>query len=594
MPDNRAWSSVAVLGLASALAGCPPASSSTDSATGTGTTSGTTGASTGDCAIGALGCPCTKGGACDPGLVCGPDEICVDPGGTSEPSTGATESTTTGDPDPSTSTTTTTEGTTDSSSTGPAKPCDPADGQPNFDCMEIDPNRPYCAEAGVCGGCSVLPIEGGCAKLDPEHPICNPEDDRCVACTVDDDSLCTGDKPACDLLTNECTGCYEHSHCPGTACDILKGECFPPDKILYVRVGVPEDGECTENVPLGGTIDNPYCYANLAIAHAQDQGPTSGWTFKFLETNSPYYHGKVLIPGVPANTPVSYAFIHEGSYSQEDAAFKYHTRIQAPGPVFVVGENVTAYINNFTIFNTALQSDVGVGIGCLPGANVFFYDGFVTDARGPGIRAIGCNIYLKRASVHGGRTEGIDLACAEQHCELHMENSYVTDNGYVEVDGGGGIVAENATLHILYSTILNNNNEPDPNDASARGDAIHCVGDAVDGTIRNSVIASKQMGNFASIKCDPGKLTVTSSLLDSEPFKQNNHKIDSETILGYFDTNTITGEKVFKNFPKDFDTDVLKHAFWQKGDPRFDFDGEPRIAKDGEKDFPGADVLSLD
>jgi hypothetical protein len=46
-----------------------------DTSTGTGT-SGSTGTETGPCPIGAEGCPCTQGGACDRGLHCD-DEVCV-------------------------------------------------------------------------------------------------------------------------------------------------------------------------------------------------------------------------------------------------------------------------------------------------------------------------------------------------------------------------------------------------------------------------------------------------------------------------------------------------------------------------------------
>lgn len=590
MPSPRAWSYLTLLCLIPALTGCPTQPSATETDTGptTGTqteTSATT--TTMDCPVGALGCACTNGGVCDPGLVCAPDKTCAEETSTGEPSTGAS------------STTTDTTGTTtsDVSTTGPTTPCDPADGQPNLDCIEIDPNQPFCADAGVCGGCTVLSPELGCAQLDPEHPLCNPEDGHCVACTADDATMCTGDTPACDPLTNECTGCFEHSHCPDTACDILAGKCFPSDRIIHIRTGLPADGECTDKVPLGGTVDDPYCNATYAMMHAQKDGATSGWTFKWLPTDAAFYHGSVTALGVNADTPVSYAFVHAGPLlTHEDLELQYHTQFRAVEPVFTVGTNITAYIHNFGIFNQSLQSDVGVGLGCLEGANVFVDDSLIRDARGANIRGIGCNLHLRRTSVYKGRTEGIELDCSMRHCELHLENSFISDHGYVQGDGGGGMVLDNVTVDILYSTILNNNAEPDLNDPTARGDAIHCLGDNVDGTIRNSVIASKQMGNLLSIKCDPNQLAVTTTLLDSEAFKQGNHKTDAEQILGWFKSNGFTGAKLLKS-KKEFEDDAAYElvtgqvAAWKKGDPLVDFDGHPRtVVKDGDPDIPGADV----
>lgn len=590
MRSPRAWSYVTYLCLASALAGCPATPNASDTATDTATSTqtGTSTMTTGECPIGSVGCPCTNGGVCDPGLVCAQDKTCVDASGTTEPSTGT-----------STGTTDVTSSSTDPvSTTGPATPCDPADGQPNLDCMQIDPNQPYCADAGVCGGCTVLPVEG-CAQLDPSKPICNPDNGKCVACTADDDDLCTGDTPACNTATNECEGCYEHSHCPETACDILKRECFPLDKVLYVRNGLAQDGECTEALLQGGTIDDPYCSANHAINHAQNkEGPTSGWTFKFLETNAAFYHGSVTAPSIDDNDvtePVSYAFVHVGPGTQQDAASYYHSRFQAIEPVFTVGTNIVAYIHNFGLYSLNVQSDGGVGVACLPGSTVWLDDSYIRDARGPGVRSLGCDVYLRRSSIYKGKTEGIELNCEQEHCELHMFNSYISENLYFQGNGGGGIRAENATLDILYSTIIGNNNEVDPNDMTANGDAIHCVGDLVDGQIRNSVIARKQMGNLYSIKCDPAKLSVQNSLIDTDLFVAGNHKKDGESILGFFHENTITGarpingKKVELDNPDNLDL-LATLAVWLNGDPRADFDGEPRAAKDGESDWVGADV----
>jgi len=585
MRSPRAWSYVTYLASAVLLGACPPATATTTDSDPTTDAQLQTTSSTGDCPVGDLGCDCTQGGGCNPGLACSPDQKCVgDDVTTTEGPTSQTTSTT---DEPSTTVD------VDTSTTAPPVPCDSADGNPNLDCQAIDPNQPYCSDAQVCGGCTVLPADG-CAIIDASKPICNPEDGQCVACTLDDDSLCGGATPACNPANNTCEGCFEHSHCPDTACDILKRECFPSDRVVYIRHGSSQnpDHKCTDKVWQGGTMDAPYCNANLAIAHAQYEGPSSGWTFKFLETfDFTTVHGSIsaTFNETPAE-PISYAFVHVGEYTQENASQHQHTQLRSTDAVINVGANVTAYVNNFGIYNVANQGDNGVGVVCQPDANVFLDDSFIRETRGSGIRSFGCDVYLRRSSVYKGKTEGVELNCAEQHCELHMVNSYISDNQHFQGNGGGGIVAENATLDINFSTILGNNAEVDLNDPMMYGDSIHCIGEDVDGLVRNSVIGRKPMGNMLSIKCT-SELKVETSLIDSDEFKEGNNKKAGETILGYFQGNSITGAKPINPEPPEGTMEDLKLAIWKKGDPQVDFDKEARPAKDMQPEAVGADVF---
>ncbi|MCY1006700.1 hypothetical protein OV079_14295 [Nannocystis pusilla] len=588
MRSPRAWSYVTFLASTVVLGACPSTpSATTDTDTDVGPTTGgqtqTMGSTGEECPIGDLGCACTQGGACNDDLSCSPEQKCVP---------GETTTTSESGPDETTESTTAEPVTTDSdaSTTGPVTPCNPADGQPNVECMDIDAQQPFCSDAGVCGGCTVLPPDG-CALVDPDKPICNPDDGQCVACTSDDQSLCTGATPACNPANNTCEGCFEHSHCPDTACDILKRECFPTDKVLYIRHGLEIDKKCTNKVGQGGYEEAPYCNANLAIDHAQSEGPTSGWTFKFLETDAATFHGDIHIPSVDVPEPISYAFVHVGSFPQQELGQKQHTRLESNGPVITVGANVVAYINNFSIYSISNQDDNAVGVGCLQNSSVFLDASYIRDTRGSGIRSIGCDVYLRRSSVYNSRTEGVELNCAEQHCELHMINSYISDNQHVQSDGGGGIFAENATLDIVFSGILGNNAEIDPNDMFARGDSIHCVGDTVDGQIRNSAIGRKPMGNAMSIKCAGGDLTIEHTLLDSDDFKTGNNKKAGEDVLGYFLTNQLSGARPINPEPPDGLPKDLEFAVWEKGDPQVDYDGQARKAKDKQIDFVGADVM---
>ncbi|MEM1032089.1 MAG: hypothetical protein AAGN82_17195 [Myxococcota bacterium] len=76
---------------------------------------------------------------------------------------------------------------------------------PGDTCLE-DPN--------LCGG---------------ERPVCAP-DGRCVECSAEDTSLCTGDNAICDTLAFRCGPCRFHEQCPGAACNVFTGVCMtaPP------------------------------------------------------------------------------------------------------------------------------------------------------------------------------------------------------------------------------------------------------------------------------------------------------------------------------------------------------------------------------
>ena len=556
-----------LLGHSLLLTACPPTPSETSSDASSGAQTDTS-STTSMCTIGSVNCPCTQGGACDPGLVCSVDKVCVDDGGNSgSGSTSGSTSDMTGDVSASSS----------SSSTGAPPECDPGVGQPNIDCMELDPERPYCAEAGVCGGCTVLPAGMGCAELDAKKPLCNPDDGKCVECTLDNQELCGGAEPACNPSTNACEGCFEHSHCPDSgACDIAARKCFPTDKVLHIRLGLPGQAPCTDKVAQGnsGTESNPYCFFDAALAHAQKDGPSSGWIFKFMQTDwQQFYQPNLAISGF--DSPVTYALIHEpGSPENGDR----HTRFLDGGTIVAVGTDVTVYINNFGIEAVNPASDSAHGLLCLPGARVFLDDSYVNGARGPGIRSIGCEVHLRRSAVTQGWTEGIDIVDSE----LHMVNSSITNNTFHVGFNGGGVAAGNAKIDILYSTIIGNNNE-----LMAGGDSINCRDDLVTGAIRNSVIGRKSMGNNPSIKCNPANLTVTTSVLDSDEFKTGNYKTDGETILSWFGVNLTNGAAVVNKAGAPL---LQDKAVWQKGDPWADYEGDPRPGKVGQYDYAGADV----
>lgn len=575
MRSRRTLAQVTCLIISSLAAGaCPTPNGGTESAGDTTAEPQTSDDSTSsECPVGAENCPCTGGGVCDPGLVCSPAKICVD------------ENKETTTVEPSTSTTmnvSSSSGTTDEDTTTGDGECNPGDGLLSPTCGAIDEAKPFCVAPGVCVGCTDAPPDA-CASSFPGNPVCNPDDGRCVECTEGDAAMCGGDTPACNPDTNACEGCFAHSQCPESACDLIDRKCMPVDRVLHIRLGLPGNNDpesyCTDAVPTAGDKDNPYCFADLAIMHAQKDGLTSGWTFKFLKTSwTDFYHPGVTLVG-DNQTELHYAFVHEPEAYIGDS----HMSFRDVGVLFNAGIGITAYVDHFLFEATNPPAD-SAGVQCQQGGRIFLDRSYVHGARGPGVKSIGCEVWIRDSVIYKGWSEGVDVTDGK----LHLINSYVTQNSFFTNKRGGGIAATNSTLDILYSSILNNNNE-----AMQGGDSIHCRDPQVVGVVRNSVIGRIPMGNNPSILCDKNSLSVISSVHDSEVFEQDNTKLAGETILDYFGKDLTTGAYPITNETKAKRDAAIKalqdKAIWKKGDPRVDFDGDARPTKDGSPDFAGAD-----
>jgi len=325
-----------------ALAACNPSEMpdsevSTQSETAPQTTEAP-GSTTLACEIGMLGCPCPGGGACDPGLMCTAEKIC----GSGQDVTTGSETTAM----PMTDGTSTGADDTTTGSTGPVGPeCTPTGDQlESAECLAIDPNQPFC-EVDTCVGCGALQADTCTDASDGGRPICLP-DGRCVQCDTSDAlnlAQCEADKPHCNLETNTCEGCFEHSECPETACEIAARKCFPSNLIIYVRQGPTPGSPCTYTPGMGGNMDVPYCDFATATLSAQLNGFFTGYTFHLMGNDDAEGDpGAVVIAG--GGVPVAYAFTHDLG-----APLDKHTRFKGPGPLILVPKNVTLYLRDWGI-----------------------------------------------------------------------------------------------------------------------------------------------------------------------------------------------------------------------------------------------------
>ncbi|MGF1469638.1 MAG: hypothetical protein ACFCGT_26240 [Sandaracinaceae bacterium] len=124
-------------------------------------------------------------------------------------------------------------------------------------------------DAGPCG----MPCEG-------ETPVCDPDRNRCVQCTEDDDSACVDGTPICDTTNRVCVECAADTDCtdPSAArCD--GGECVPCDSstqcqgIAGREVCDDDAGECVQCT--GGEVDacggNPCTTESTCSAFGTDR-----------------------------------------------------------------------------------------------------------------------------------------------------------------------------------------------------------------------------------------------------------------------------------------------------------------------------------
>lgn len=530
------------------------------------------GTTTQDCSVGSEGCSCTGGGGCDLGLVCNIEtKICE----SAAPTT--TSETTSEQPlETSSGSTEAAETSSDTGETiGPA--CvSTGDGKESAACVAIDPTRPFCVDE-TCVACTGLDPDACALGTLEQRPLCLASGacGQCDEVAAVEAGQCTADKPHCNLDTNMCEGCLEHSECPETACKIAERKCFPPENILHVRQG-SKNMPCVDVPGNGGGKNNPYCDFELATAAAQLGGFTSDYTFVSMKNDEALGEGISAVniasgPGKP-----SYAFVHELG-----GAFEKHTQFVGIGPMITVPKDVTLYIKDFGVVIKGGVGDSSLGIACNDGA-VWLDDSRVLQGRGPNIRATNCDLHLRRTSVAFGSTEGIEMNGGS----LHAVNSFIASNTSKANLGGGGLLLRGgATIDMLYSTIADNSNEA----GKDLGDSIHCE-DKATIILRNSILARRATGGNSSIVCPGSTLNITWSTVDSKlelGEGNNNNKLAAETILMGLAIDNSTGVYRVVN-PKDFST----VGQWKTGDPHFDFEGNPRNAVDGSPDFVGGDVLA--
>jgi hypothetical protein len=513
-------------------AGCPTTPENTTSETST-----TTGSI---CDPGSLDCGCYDDNTCDPGLICASNVCIGDPKVTS--TTQTTGGSTTG-PSTDTDTTETTGGTETTTGTTGGVECDPGLGIVNDAC--VDGSAPYCADDGSCTDCTAI----DCAAVDPEATVCDLDLGLCVECSADDSSPCSGVTPVCDAANNTCVPCTEHDQCDTGACNLFTGACFPGDALWVDKSVAP--GGCDAG---NGTEDKPYCEIQHAVGIVLKNEPTIIWV-------------------KPAATPYGDKVTVENS---RIVAIRSTNNSRARLEVnesdsFLISQGAVALVDRLQV---GYASD-DRGIVC-SGGKLWADDSRVIDRGDVGVDGMsGCVITLRRSQVEANKGGGIRISGGE----LHLENSFVVDNGWPTSMVGGVWTTAGTMIDVVYSSVIGN-----LVDTNASAASLKCSNDT-DGTVTNSILLGSS--GAASVEC--AGIEVSYSAVDSEklaPGGSTNTFIDGGYNLGWF-VNPQSGNYHLK---PGVDTPFEDAGLWVNGQPPTDYDGDPRPTVDGTVDYVGADI----
>lgn len=466
------------------------------------------------CPIGSEGCACTAGGSCDAPLVCA-SNVCV-----------SADSTTGGD----VTTTSTSMATANATVAGT---CSPATDALSGDCT--DEAAPYCNTKGECVGCTGI---ASCAGIDPTTPACDAGTGKCVECTVDDASACADARPICDAEAQTCRACVAHAECPGSACDLGTGACFPDDAVLWVDRAANPCGT--------GTQDSPFCEIQDAVETIAANTPT----VVKVKPGAMTYKTKI---DVASGAVV--AILGDGGMPVVDVL----------ADAALINDNARVYFSRLQLGSSLTTAK---GFLCV-GGDVWTDRVDITARKSVAIDAIDCNIRLRRSRVYLNPGGGLKLSGGS----TRLENSFITSNGTGFSTFAGVYLTNNAELTAVYTTIIDN-------DAAMNADSLHCVNPGLV-TIRNSVMFGQNA--MTSVNCTGAE--ATESVIDAMAIAGSGTQV-VPTVQATWFKDPANGDFHIKALAPFKDI-----AVWHAGDPAVDYDGELRPSIDATPDYAGADRL---
>ncbi|MBL9101184.1 MAG: hypothetical protein JNL82_09510 [Myxococcales bacterium] len=494
--------------------------------------------------------PASEASSAGPSVTSSVDPDTDAPTGTS-PETSPPPDTSTGDPSSAGVTGTPSTGdaaseTDDTSSiedtTGGPTSCGGSATPDNF-CIDQDPEHPYCEpNSGLCVACL--------DDLDcPVSQVCDPDGFACVGC-VDDDDCTDPDAPACDPETLAC-GCYEHSDCPQTACDLANKTCFPAAQTAVVwsssAVGplCRVDNQCTET--------DPCC--NLTAAYTQAVMSDKEYIVIRVLPGTAGVHDTLTVDDLAADK-------HVAILGWPEATLESNT---GGAPLIFVDALAHVYVARLTLKALA-PSTAGAGFSCVAGLSAWIDDVTVEPlTTGVGLYANACELQARRSLIRGAK-RGLWLAGG---ADAKIFNTIVAHPIEYAVRS-----EKDADVELVFSTVVESTGVP--------GSLLQCedLGSTI--VARNSLLFA--VPDNGSSAC-PGSL-ATNSLVTYDPLvgpgTTSLTSAAAENLFIAFDAGDL---HVKPGAPL-----VSSTAIREAGDPWTDIDGDPRPLAVGAMDWAGADV----
>lgn len=282
------------------------------------------------------------------------------------------------------------------SSASSASESDTTTSTPCVDASDCDdPTSPICEDMR-CSPCTaaILP-DDACALRSPDAPVCR-DDGACVACTPAKAAACVDATPVCNADTNTCEPCSFHADCPGSACEILTGECFAKTCVRHVD-GDGDADSLTLQEAVAGLDDD--C---VVVVHDADGG----------------YPENVSI-----DTPDEFSVALVAAEGESPSITGFGG---SAGPLLALSDGPTIYVEGLR-FAGNVVGEVGVA-------------------------ADSVKLYLDRVQVVANQGGGVTIANGSL---VRMRNCFIGGNGIGESTTPGARVTA-STLHLTYTTIAGN------------------------------------------------------------------------------------------------------------------------------------------
>ncbi|WAS96244.1 hypothetical protein [Nannocystis punicea] len=408
------------------------------------------------------------------------------------------------------------------------------------ECLALDPDNAFCVDAQCTNCAGAIDPAAACEALDPSRPVCDLQDGRCVTCTPEDKSLCSGNTPICDPGTGECVACREHADCGTSACANDIGYCFDPGQVIWVdSVAVCDTGD--------GTEATPFCQITQALDEVSMGNPGLGWTIRVKTGN--YIQPSLLVP-----PGAVLAILGDGGVAKIRSTTAATLQVSALSRVYLSRLNLASNAND-----TGLTCQDSVIVG----------DELTFSLNRQGYVGTGCDTTFRRSVFYKNTSGGLTGLGSGR---TRLINSYISNNGSnAEADHGGILSGQGHDLELLYTAVINNLAE-----SGARSLRCDAAGDT---TIRNSVI----------IAFVPPSMACPLAFIEHSAIDEGKVGGDSNIAAVMADAMTWFEPQVGGVYKARPDTALATVAEWRDGDPATDFNGDPRPDKDGALDQAGAD-----